>query len=182
MLRGRRAKLVAALMALALLGSACSSRDDDDDGHHRRRRRGRNRRVEHRHRRLRQRPERRDRGRHDQARVELPAVGPDRGVRRDRPRLEGVLRQGQRRRRCRDRRHHLPDRVRGPGRPVQRGRDRGQHRRDGGPGGRRRLRGVQRAWAPPTTSPSATRSTSCACPTCSQPPGRRPGATPTTRG
>ena len=33
-----------------------------------------------------------DRGRHDQAGVELPAVGPHRGVRRDRPRLEGVLR------------------------------------------------------------------------------------------
>ncbi len=31
MLRGRRVKLVAALTALALLGSACSSRDDDDE-------------------------------------------------------------------------------------------------------------------------------------------------------
>ena len=30
MLRGPSAKVVAALMALALLGSACSSRDDDD--------------------------------------------------------------------------------------------------------------------------------------------------------
>jgi branched-chain amino acid transport system substrate-binding protein len=31
MLRGRRVKLVAALTALALLGSACTSRDDDDE-------------------------------------------------------------------------------------------------------------------------------------------------------
>ena len=121
MLRGRKFRIAASLLVLALVGAACSGRDDDNE---RRRTKAPPRRTappsRHRHRRLRRRSHGRDRGQRDQAGVELPAVRCHRRSRRSPGAGRRTSRWSTTGRR-RDRRQHLHHRVRGQGRPVQPG-------------------------------------------------------------
>ena len=149
MYRSRPFRVLLALLAVLLVASSCSSRDD---GRQRERRRtaaapprpataspaASTPPTAHRHR------HRRHRRRHHQPGVVVPAVRPDRRLRRDLEGLQGLLRQVNDRGRRRDRRQEVQDRGRGQGRRVQRRQDRPEHQRPGRRRRHRRLRGVQR--------------------------------------